>query len=250
MSGFARMPGDTGDARHINLVLEHWFRVFTGEAAWRSPNFFFPQPATLGYSEALFLCALPYSLLRLLGVGIYSAFQGVLIWLSAVGYTAMYVLLYRTFGCRELVAALVASSVRLLESVDHAHGPSPPGHRRFRARDCVLRVHVSGYAKALTGRLSCHGVVGSMLMAFFLYTCFNVAWFVMLFRHRAPDGMAGTTMAGRRAATSDRGGGSGVLAGTASSSRWPLSGCLTPFVATYVPVWRELGAGASAMWSR
>jgi hypothetical protein len=43
VSGFERMPGDTEDARHINLVLEHWFRVFSGEAAWRSPNFFFPQ---------------------------------------------------------------------------------------------------------------------------------------------------------------------------------------------------------------
>ena len=239
VSGFARMPGDTGDARHINLVLEHWFRVFTGEATWRSPNFFFPQPATLGYSEALFLCALPYTLLRLLGVGIYSAFQGVLICLSAVGYTAMYVLLYRTFGCQTLVAALVASLFAFSNQLT-----THMGHPHLVTVALVPVIAYCGFTyldpRGTHRSALLHGLAGSMLMALFLYTCFNVAWFVMFFAI-----VLLTVWLGLRWLSGER---PGLIVAESWRSRRDVLvfalaflGCLTPFVVTYVPVWRELG---------
>jgi hypothetical protein len=239
VSGFARMPGDTGDARHINLVLEHWFRVFSGEAAWRSPNFFFPQAATLGYSEALFLCALPYSLLRLLGAGMHSAFQGVLIWLSAVGYTAMYVLLCRTFGCQKLVAALVASLFAFSNQLT-----THMGHPHLVTTAFVPVIAYCGFTYADPRDAHrwalVHGLAGSMLMALFLYTCFNIAWFVMFFAIVLSMVWLGL----------------GWLGG--ERPRWIVAEVwrrrrdglllvlafvvgLIPFVATYVPVWRDLG---------
>jgi hypothetical protein len=239
VSGFARMPGDTGDARHINLVLEHWFRVFTGEAAWRSPNFFFPQPATLGYSEALFLCALPYSVLRLLGAGIYSAFQGVLIWLSAVGYTAMYVLLYRTFGCRKLVAALVASLFAFSNQLT-----THMGHPHLVTVAFVPVIAYCGFTYVDPQRTHrsalFHGLAGSVLMALFLYTCFNIAWFVMFFAVMLLMVWVGLRwLGGERprliVVEIWRGRRDGLVFAFA------FLVCLTPFVATYVPVWRELG---------
>jgi hypothetical protein len=244
VSGFARMPGDTGDARHINLVLEHWFRVFTGEAAWRSPNFFFPQPATLGYSEALFLCALPYSVLRLLGVGMYSAFQGVLVWLSAVGYSAMYVLLYRTLGCQRPVAALVAGLFAFSNQLT-----THMGHPHLLTTALVPVIAYCGFtyvdSQGTHRSALFHGLAGSILMALFLYTCFNVAWFVMFFAIVLLMVWLGLRwLGGERAGV--------VVADVWRSRRDGLVFalaflvCLSPFVATYVPVWRELGGRSFA----
>ncbi len=57
--------GDQGDARLLIAWLEHWHRWFTGaEADWRSPPFFFPERNVLGFSDAYFLYAVPYSLSR------------------------------------------------------------------------------------------------------------------------------------------------------------------------------------------
>src|SRR5262249_52644410 len=164
----------------LNVVLEHWFKVFTGAASWRSPNFFFPQPATLGYSETLFLCALPYSVLRLLGVDLYSAFQIVVIGLTALGYTAMYVLLDRGLGCQPLVAAFVAGlfafSSQLTTHIGHPHVLTT-------AFVPILVYCALAYLDPRKDRASAllHGLVGAVLLALFSYTCFNVAWFVVLF---------------------------------------------------------------------
>jgi hypothetical protein len=85
-----------------------------------------------------------------------------------------------------------------------------------------------------------HGLAGSVLMALFLYTCFNVAWFVMFFAVMLLMVWVGLRwLGGERprlivveAWRSRRDGLVFALA---------FLVCLTPFVATYVPVWRELG---------
>src|SRR5690242_11418029 len=54
-SGFDLISGDIGDARLIVYLNEHWFRVFSGLADFRSPPQFYPLEGTLGYSDAFFL---------------------------------------------------------------------------------------------------------------------------------------------------------------------------------------------------
>ena len=88
-----------------------------------------------------------------------------------------------------------------------------------------------------------HGLAGSMLMALFLYTCFNVAWFVMFFAIVLLMAWLGLRwLGGERPRL--------IVAELWRSSRrdglvfaLAFLACLTPFVATYVPVWRELGEG-------
>src|SRR4051812_28688669 len=61
------ISGDIGDARLIIYINEHWFRVFSGLADFRSPSQFYPLQGTLGYSDAFFLYQIFYSPLRFLG---------------------------------------------------------------------------------------------------------------------------------------------------------------------------------------
>src|SRR5260370_254542 len=84
-TGFARTPGDLGDARLVNFLLEHDWRWLTGRAGHRdlwSPPVFYPAAHTAAYSDLL-LSALPfYAPWRLLGLPPDTPFQ--LLLLTAV----------------------------------------------------------------------------------------------------------------------------------------------------------------------
>ena len=71
------VPGDLGDARFNNYVLEHFFRWITGLTRdyWNAP-FFFPFQQTIAFSDNLLGSAPFYALLRWAGLDRTSAFQG------------------------------------------------------------------------------------------------------------------------------------------------------------------------------
>lgn len=85
-SGFDLLLGNVGDARFNIVVQEHWKQVLDGSAQWLSPPYFFPQEGALGYSDALFLNAMPYSVLRLIGFDIFTSSQIVLFILVIFGW--------------------------------------------------------------------------------------------------------------------------------------------------------------------
>jgi len=74
-----KIIGNLGDSRLISLILEHWYRVFSGESTIRDLPIFYPVKNTLGYSDTVFLISLPYSFLRALGAEWLSAYQITLI---------------------------------------------------------------------------------------------------------------------------------------------------------------------------
>jgi len=80
-----KIPGDMADGRLISLILEHWFKVFTGENTIRDLTMFYPVRNTLGYSDTMFLVSLPYSLLRAVGFSWLSAYQITIIIIHTFG---------------------------------------------------------------------------------------------------------------------------------------------------------------------
>jgi hypothetical protein len=111
-SGFDAIPGDHGDSTFVLFILEHWHRIVLGLDAWRTPSFFFPTTGTLAYSDALFLMALPYVPLRLLGIDPYTAFQFVLLVLSLIGALSTYGLYRVGLGLSPLLSGLGAVLVQ------------------------------------------------------------------------------------------------------------------------------------------
>jgi hypothetical protein len=71
------VPGDLGDSRFNNYILEHFFRWVTGSTQdyWNAP-FFFPFQQTISYSDNLLGSAPLYALFRWAGLDMMSAFQG------------------------------------------------------------------------------------------------------------------------------------------------------------------------------
>jgi hypothetical protein len=74
--GLSLIPGDLGDARFNNYILEHVFRRLTGldNSFWRAP-FFYPFPQTTAFSDTFLGSAPIYIVFRLLGLDRETAFQ-------------------------------------------------------------------------------------------------------------------------------------------------------------------------------
>jgi hypothetical protein len=92
----ALVPGDLGDARFNNYVLEHFFRWLTGLTPdyWDAP-FFFPFQQTIAFSDNLLGSAPFYALFRWIGLDRASAFQGWYILGYSFNYFAASYVLWR-----------------------------------------------------------------------------------------------------------------------------------------------------------
>jgi hypothetical protein len=93
LSKFDGMPGDACDARFQMLICEHWYGVFQGNETIRNLRIFYPQANTLGYSDPLLVYAIPYSILRSIGLDMLRAMQSVLILFHTLGSIGMFLLL-------------------------------------------------------------------------------------------------------------------------------------------------------------
>jgi hypothetical protein len=123
-SGWNLIPGDKGDSRLLIFILEHWHRTFTGQENWLDLKMFYPAKNILGYSDVLFLLALPYSLFRLLGFDYFSSYQFVFIFMSTLGYVCGYLMLRRVFKVNVYFSVLGAVLLVSLNSmqVQMGHG--------------------------------------------------------------------------------------------------------------------------------
>ena len=74
-SGGKQIPGDLGDARLVNLILEHNWQSFTGNQNLISPSQFYPKQHTIFYSHNLWGVTLLYGVFRILGMSVESSYQ-------------------------------------------------------------------------------------------------------------------------------------------------------------------------------
>ena len=97
-SGFELFPGDRGDARTFVYLAEHWYQVFSGHGDLLSPAMFHPVKGSLGYTDTFVVYALPYSLLRVAGVDMFSALMVPVVLLTFVNYLTCFILLNRVLN--------------------------------------------------------------------------------------------------------------------------------------------------------
>lgn len=100
-----RIPGDLGDARYGNYVLEHFHRFSVGKepSYWNAP-FMYPQPNALNHTDHLAGSAPIYDLFRRVGWRPESAYQLWIIALFGLNYLCAWSAL-RGWGCANIPAA-------------------------------------------------------------------------------------------------------------------------------------------------
>lgn len=101
----ANIPGDLGDSRLNNYLLEHFFRWVSGldKSFWDAP-IYFPFPNTTAFSDNFLGSGFFYSIFRWLGLDRESAFQGWYIWGFCLNYAAAALVLTR-FGFKQIAVA-------------------------------------------------------------------------------------------------------------------------------------------------
>jgi hypothetical protein len=180
-SNFDQMIGDAGDARFNGVVLEHWWQVFQGYSNWLSPSYFYPTKGVLGYSDADFLFALPYSGLRYVGLNIFTSFQIVLLTTVFLGWTGAFIF-FRYCLRLNIFPAIIGT---ILFSFPNAMAISV-------GRPQLLAVYFLPYLaiaiflfiknfskKNFQGRIA--GAFIAVFVPCFFYTSFYMAWFTMFF---------------------------------------------------------------------
>lgn len=101
--------GNRGDARLILYTCEHWYQALLGKASLLSPQSFYPSKGTLAYSDLLLGFAIPYSILRGLGLEMFLSLQIVVIVVNAFSYVACFVLLHKILRLNPLASAAGAA---------------------------------------------------------------------------------------------------------------------------------------------
>ena len=90
LTGFGRLTGDRLDGLIQTSILEHWFNVLRGRAAWDTMNYSYPYRGTLAYNDGYLLYGLVYSGFRALGVDPFLSAEGVNIVLRVLGFAGAY----------------------------------------------------------------------------------------------------------------------------------------------------------------
>jgi len=107
-SRFDTVFGDRGDVRGVIYFCEHWYQWLIGKADLMSPGIFYPTKHTLAYSDFLLGYAIPYSVVRLLGFGMFSSIEIVVILSTFLSYLTCYLLLKHVLNFKLLPACVAA----------------------------------------------------------------------------------------------------------------------------------------------
>lgn len=123
-TGFTHFPGDLGDARFNNYILEHVHLWFTGQQPelWNAP-FMYPEEQVITYSDNLLGTAPFYSAFRLTGIDRETAFQWWYVLMAALNFVCCYLFLwwcFRNHYAAALGAFVFAFSLALQSQLTHA----------------------------------------------------------------------------------------------------------------------------------
>jgi hypothetical protein len=95
---FTVLFGDRYDGVIQVAILEHWYDVVRGRAAWNVTGYFFPHPDTLGYNDGYVIYGLIYSVFRALGVDPFRATEFVNVVVKTIGFFSFYWFARRAIG--------------------------------------------------------------------------------------------------------------------------------------------------------
>ena len=116
MYGTEQLFGDLGDGRLTNLITEHWYRFFRGEASFADLGIFYPAQNTLAYSDMFLGFGIIHSLFRFLGMDMYLAFKCTILLVHLLGTIASFYLLRRVLRVRTVWAVFGTAAFSFSDS--------------------------------------------------------------------------------------------------------------------------------------
>ncbi len=177
LTGFGLLTGDRLDGLIQVSILEHWFNVLRGNAAWDTTNYFYPYRGTLAYNDGYFLYGLGYAGLRAVGLDPFASAEMVNALLRVLGFATAYRfasrVLHLSFPWAMLGAALFTLNINTYQQSAHAQILSvalAPGAALLAVR--TMQALEAGAARTAFG----WGAALALLASAWLMTAFYMAW--------------------------------------------------------------------------
>ncbi|MDR2598103.1 MAG: hypothetical protein LBC76_12385 [Treponema sp.] len=176
--------GDLGDSRLVSLILEHWYKVFCGKEGIRDLSMFYPVKNTLGYSDALFLLSLPYSVLRVSGISWLTAYQLTLIIIHFFGGICLAWFLRKSLKLPlwtciiGLIIGNFSNSYFVKISISHSQFIT---HSLVPLLFIFLKIFYDSFTPCLQKKRMIYGILSIFLFAGILLTSFYVGFFCAFF---------------------------------------------------------------------
>ena len=237
--GFDRISADLWDGRLMMANLEHWHRVWMGDANWQNPIFFYPIRGVLGYNDGLLFYGAIYSLFRTAGADWFAAYELVNMTIKLIGFLAFFALVRHLLRVR-LHYALLGSSIFFQLNSTAAH----LGHSQLLSVAFVPLMLILLYSLVMAttlgekGKIWFFALAGIVTYEIWLMSSFYMAWFFFLFLT-----ISAVLFAMRAGPASLRryAGSLKASAGTLLGIAFIAALASIPFVQTYMPTARETG---------
>lgn len=181
LSHFDLVPADLADGRFLLVILEHWFHVFSGQGNWLNLPFFYPLNNNLGYSDAMFLYSIPYSILRALGIDLYTSYQITIIGFIALGFY-LFVAFLKVNLKLNITASCIGGMLAIFNNVFFVSQGWVQLH--IIALIPLILILIARFLRNIHGRRSTRIVAGlslSVLIPLSFFTGYYVSWFLIFF---------------------------------------------------------------------
>ncbi len=171
--------GAAYDGKLNNYFVEHWYKVFCGKEYWMDVLCFYPEKNVLSYSDIMLGMALPYSLLRALGMNMFAAFKLVLIATHIAGSYALYFFMHKCVKVSPW-ASLVAVAAFSFSNGYNIMMPNPQMIALSWVPFILIMIYM--YYRNKNNKVRhVYGLATIGLIVLLFYTAFYVAYFVGIF---------------------------------------------------------------------
>jgi hypothetical protein len=181
-NGFTLLAGDRYDGVISTTILEHWYRVFLGQADWSEVGYFFPHTRVIAQTDAFFLVGVLYTPFRLLGCDPFLSAELASIAMKSIGFAGTYLMCRKVFSL-SFHWALLAATLFTLSNGMAAHSSRLQLASVAFTPAMVLLIWsaIKSLAENKIGRFRLDGVLAGALFGAWCLTCFYDAWFFVFF---------------------------------------------------------------------
>jgi len=171
--------GNYVDGKLNMLFVDHWYQVFCGKEFWKDLICFYPAQNVLSYSDMMLGFAMPYSILRLLGLNMFIAFKYSLILVHIVGSYALCFFVRKCLKCTSLCSLL--ATIGFSYSCGYYYIVTNPQMIALSFIPLIL-ICIYYYTENFNKPIRhIYALIGLAIFILLFYTAFYVAYFSIIF---------------------------------------------------------------------
>ena len=181
-SGFNLLPGDKYDSVIIAAILEHWAKVFAGNATWTEVGYFYPYTNTIAQTDAFLLVGVFYTPFRWLGSDPLLAAHLASLVVKLIGFFGFFAF-GRVVGRWSLLWAIAGAVIFTISNGMTSHSDRVQLATVAFAPWLALSIYrmIEGVLQDNCKKATLFGIISALFFGAWCLTCLYMAWFFGFF---------------------------------------------------------------------